>query len=176
MGEETTQLDLTDELDRLAVLRGEDDADGRLRVEVHDAVLDPDGVEGRRLVATAVEGSAALRGRTWEHPLDALHRPDVTVTRGDERLSVPDVVDAVGGPALEGPYVLDRETYVVAVVEGRDPLSMQVIEAPAASERSTDERIDRPRTAIESATVTGYADRPRFRVFDRYGRETTLEE
>ena len=108
MGEETTQLDLSDELDRLEALRGGDDAGGELRVAVHDAVL-------------------------------------------------------------------DRETYVVSAVAERDPLALRVIEAPAASEQSAGDRIGR-RTAVETATVAGYGDRPRFRVFDRYGRETTLEE
>jgi len=175
MGEETTQLDLSDELDRLEALRGGDDAGGELRVAVHDAVLDPDGVEGRRLVATAVDGPTDVRGRTWEHPLDALHRPHVSVTRGEERLSVTELVDAVGGPALDGPYVLDRETYVVSAVAERDPLALRVIEAPA-SEQSAGDRTERRRAAVETATVAGYGDRPRFRVFDRYGRETTMEE
>ncbi|PSQ39197.1 hypothetical protein BRD13_04010 [Halobacteriales archaeon SW_5_70_135] len=175
MSEETTQLDLSDELDRLEALRGGDDAGGELRVAVHDAVLDPDGVEGRRPVATAVDGPADVRGRDWKHPLDALHRPHVSVTRGEERLSVTELVDAVGGPALDGPYVLDRETYVVSAVAGRDPLALRVIEAPATSEQSAGDRIGR-QAAVETATVAGYGDRPRFRVFDRYGRPATLEE
>ncbi len=177
MGEETTQLDLTDELDRLEAIRGEADADDDLRLVVHDAVVDPDGVTGRRLAGTTVEGPASLRGRRWEHPLDALHRDHVTAHRGEAELSVAELVDAVGGPDLSGPYVLDRESYVVGVVTGadRDPVELRVVEAPAASDRSVDETVELGGTALETATVAGYADRRRYRVFDAYGRPTTLE-
>lgn len=176
MGEETTQLDLTDELDRLQAMRGEG-GDGDLRVEVHDAVLDPDGVEGRRLAATTVDGPADLRGRRWEHPLDALHRPHVTARRGETVVDVAELVDAVGGPDLAAPYVLDRQRRVVGVVTADDdPVRLRVVEAPAPATAAEGERIELSRTALAEATVRGYAERPRYRTFDRYGRPTTLED
>lgn len=180
MGEETTQLDLTSELDRLEAMRegdeSEDDDEADLRLAVHDAVLDPDGVEGRRLTGMTVDGPADLRGRRWAYPLDALHRDHVTARRGDEEIGVSDLVDTVGGPDLDGTYVLDRETYVVAAVERvDDDVSLGVIEAPDQSEHAEGDHLERTRAAIETATVAGYADRPRYRVFDRYGRATDLE-
>lgn len=179
MGEETTQLDLTSELDRLEAMRdGDDDADDDLRLWVHDAALDPDGVEGRRLTGMVVEGPADLRGREWAHPLDALHREHVTARRGEEAIGVGDLVDAVGGPALEGAYVLDRETYVVGAVAdaGDETVRLRVLEAPGESEASEGEDLALARSAVEGATVAGYADRRRYRVFDRYGRPSELPE
>jgi|APHM01.1.fsa_nt_gi hypothetical protein len=174
MAEETTQLDLTNELDRLSAMRGEDDGEG-VRVEVHDAVIDPDGVEGRRLTGTTVEGPSDLRGCEWAHPLDALHRPHVTPLRDGNPVDIATLVDAVGGPDLDR-YVLDRERYVVAAVENAaDPLTLRVVEAPARTTRSAGDRIEVTAAALSEATVRGYADRPRYRVFDGYGHPTTLD-
>ncbi len=174
MAEETTQLDLTDELDRLSAMRGEDDGEG-YRVAVHDAVIDPDGVEGRRLTGTTVEGPADLRGRKWAYPLDALHRSHVTARRDGEPVDVPTLVDALGGPDVDR-YVLDRERYLVGAVEDDgDPLVLRVIEAPASTERAVGDRVEVAPAALSTATVRGYADRPRYRVFDRYGRPTTID-
>ncbi len=174
MAEETTQLDLTDELDRLSAMRGEDDGEG-YRVEVHDAVLDPDGVEGRRLTGTTVDGPADLRGREWAYPLDALHRPHVTARRDGEPVEVATLVDALGGPDLDR-YVLDRERYLVgAVVDADDPVVLRVVEAPAPASQSTGDRVEVSAAALSEATVQGYADRSRYRTFDRYGRATTLD-
>lgn len=176
MGEETTQMDLTDELDRLAAMRGESD-DGPLRIEVHDAVLDPDDVTGRRIAATAVEGPADLRGRRWEHPLDALHAPHVTASRENEQITVRELVDAVGGPDLDGAYVLDRETYVVGAVEAvASSVRLRVIEAPERSGHAVGDGVELARSTVEDATVAGYRDRSRYAAFDRYGRETSIEE
>ncbi len=174
MGEQRTQLDLTDELDRLSAMRGEDDGDG-YRVAVHDAVFDPDGVEGRRLTGTTVEGPADLRGREWAYPLDALHRSHVTPRRDGDPVAVSTLVDAVGGPAVDR-YVLDRERYLVgAVADADDPVTLRVIEAPAPTTRSTGDRLTVSAASVADATVRGYATRQRYRVFDRYGRPTTLD-
>lgn len=174
MTEKTTQLDLGSELDRLSAMRGEDDGEG-YRVAVHDAVLDPDGVEDRRLTGTCVEGPADLRGRDWAHPLDALHRPHVTPRRDGEVVDVATVVDAVGGPDLDR-YVLDREQYVVGAVEDAgDPVTLRVVEAPAPAAGSVGDRLTVTAAALSGATVQGYADRRRYRVFDQYGRSATVD-
>jgi hypothetical protein len=180
MGEETTQLDLTNELDRLEAMREEgtaDDGEDALRLAVHDAVLDPDGVEGRRLTGMTVEGPSDLRGRRWAQPLDALHRSHVTARRGETVLDVAELVDAVGGPALDAPYVLDRETYAVGTVETvtETAVTLELIEAPGPDAAEGD-GVELSRSAVTTATVAGYADRPRYRVFDPYGRPTDLPE
>jgi hypothetical protein len=167
MGEETTQLDLSAELDRLAAMSGGDDAS--IALVVHEARVRPDAVEGHELRARCTDGPAALRGRRVGLALHALHGAGVHAERDGERVSVATLLDAVGGPELTDGYVLDRETgAVLAVVDPGDPLSLVVAESSPAGEAGDEQHVTAD--VLSTATVTGWRDRERYRRYDPYGR------
>jgi hypothetical protein len=166
MGEETTQLDLSAELDRLSAMNDEDAADETtLSLVVHEARFRPESVVGHELRALCTDGPADLRGRRVGLALHALHGEGVHAERDGERLSIPALLDAVGGPDLAG-YVVDRETGEVLAVEATDPLALVVAASSPVGEAGAERRVD----ALADATVAGFRDRERFRRYDTYGR------
>lgn len=167
VGDETTQLDLGAELDRLSAMRG--DGDEGLRLSVHGSTIRPETVAGHECRGVCDEGPADLRGREVGVALHALHREGVRAARGDDPVSIPGLLDAVGGPALPDGYVLDRETgAVLAVVDGGDPLSLVVADSSPAGEPGAGRRL--ASADLTTATVAGFADRARYRRYDAYGR------
>lgn len=176
MSEETTQVDLSAELDRLSAMRGdedgeddEDDDSPALRLSVHDARFRPETVRGHELRALCDEGPADLRGQRVGVALHALRREGVRATRAGERIRAVDLVDAVGGPDLSGGYVVDRQTGTVLAVDATgDPVELVVAGSGPVGEQGTERRLD-PET-LATATVAGYRDRERYRRYDAYGR------
>jgi hypothetical protein len=164
--DETTQLDLSAELDRLSAMQDDGgDDDPTLALVVHGARFRPDGVAGHEVRALCDDGPADLRGRRVGLALHALHREGVHAERDGERVPVETVVDAVGGPDLADGYVVDRETGAVlaATDEG-----LVVAESSPVGEAGDARRVDAD--ALADATVTGFRDRPRYRRYDAYGR------
>lgn len=172
MSEETTQLDLSAELDRLSAMNDgdgdADDADDDTSVLVaHGARFRPESVAGHELRALCDDGPADLRGQRVGLALHALHRDGVYAERGGERVAIPTLVEAVGGPELGQGYVLDRETGAVLAVD--DDLLVVADSSPAGepgAERRVDDR------ALADATVTGYRSRARYRRYDAYGERS----
>ncbi len=161
-------MDLSAELDRLSAMRDDGD-DPRLSLVVHGARLRPETVAGHELRALCDEGPADLRGRRVGVALHALGREGVRAERAGERISVTELVDAVGGPDLPGGYVVDRETGAVSTVAtSGDPVELVVAASSPAGERGAERRVDRE--TLATATVAGYRDRPRYRRYDAYGR------
>ena len=151
-------MDLSAELDRLSAMRGDDgdDGDAGVRIEILDAVVEPDGVDGHRMVGltVAADGDAAsLRGSRWRHPLHHLHRGDVRPTVDGTPVGVVEALDAVGGADLDDGYVLDRATYVVWAVD-------------AAVDETQTVEVSR----LETASRPGFDDAARYRAFDSVGR------
>jgi len=176
MGDESIQMDLSAELDRLSAMRdGEDDGAG-VRIEILDAVVEPDGVDGHRLVGLTVAAdgdAAALRGSRWRHPLHHLHRDDVRPTIDGTPASVAEALDAVGGADLDGGYVLDRATHVVWAVDGArggNAVGLQAIEAPTAADVAVAETRTVEVATLEAASRPGFDDAARYRTFDSLGR------
>ena len=78
------------------------------------------------------------------------------------------LVDAVGGPELDG-YVRDRQTgAVLAVVDPGDPAGLRVASSSPAGEAGDERRL--AAAALADETVAGWADRDRYRRYDAYGR------
>lgn len=173
MGEESTQLDLSSELDRLQAMKGDGEADGDVRVLVGSTVIDPDRVDAHCLVGTTVESDdASLRGTRWRHPLHDCHRPGVTFERDGRETDLPAVVEALGGPDLDTGYVLDRATGDYAAIRGRDgdEVSLSVIDAPPASPRTADESVVLSLSVLRTASRPGFTAGDRYRTFDTLGR------
>lgn len=167
MGEETTQLDLSAELDRLSAM-SEGDDDAGLRLTVHGARFRPDAVAGHELHARRTDGPADLQGRRVGFALHALHDEGVHADRDGERVSVETLLDAAGGPDLDG-YVLDRETgAVLAVDDPGDPVVLRVADSSPVGEAREERRV--ATDVLSNATVAGWADRERYRCYDAYGR------
>lgn len=175
-GDETTQLDLSAELDRLSAMTGDGDGDGdtdpddpALRLSLHEATLQPEGVTGHELRALCTDGPADLRGRRVGVALHALHGDATRYERGADAVSAETLVDAVGGPALDDGYVVDREAgTVLAVASAGDPLVLAVADSSPVGEAGTERRV--AASAVATATVAGYRDRARYRRYDAYGR------
>ena len=178
MGDGSTQMDLSAELDRLSAMRGDDgdDGDAGVRIEILDAVVEPDGVDGHRMVGltVAADGDAAsLRGSRWRHPLHHLHREDVRPTVDGTPVGVVEALDAVGGADLDDGYVLDRATYVVWAVDGTrggNAVRLRAIEAPPAADAAVDETQTVEVSRLETASRPGFDDAARYRAFDSVGR------
>jgi hypothetical protein len=168
MGEESTQLDLGAELDRLAAMTDDDGDDPDLRLSLDGARFRPEAVEGHELRALCDDGPAGLRGRRVGLALHACH-PDARAEADGAETTVERLVDAVGGPGLPGGYVRDRATGVVlAVRETGDPLGLVVADSSPAGEAGTERRLSA--ADLAGATVPGYRDRARYRRYDAYGR------
>lgn len=173
MGEESTQLDLSNELDRLSAMNEEADDGEGVRVQIGTTRLDPDGIEGHQLVGVAVDSDdASLRGSRWEHPLHDCHREGVTFEIDGEAVGASEAFDAVGGPDLSVGYVLDRATGVVSAIDGRsdDTLELRVIDAPAEAESTANTTHERPIDRLRDASRPGFDDGARFRTFGPLGR------
>ncbi|MFB6256802.1 MAG: hypothetical protein ABEH58_08800 [Haloplanus sp.] len=176
MGNESTQMDLSAELDRLSAMRGDDGEDAGVRIEILDAVVEPDGVDGHRMVGltVAADGDAAsLRGSRWRHPLHHLHREDVRPTVDGTPVGVVRALDAVGGADLDGGYVLDRATYVIWAVDGAhggSAVRLRAIDAPPAADTTVDETRTVEVSTLETASRPGFDDADRYRTFDPVGR------
>jgi hypothetical protein len=165
MGEESTQLNLGAELDRLSAMQGNDDTD--LRLALDGAAFRPEAVDGHELRALCDDGPAALRGRRVGLALHACH-PDARAEVDGSETTVERLVDAVGGPDLDG-YVYDRATgAVLAVRDDGDPLGLVVADSSPAGEAGAERRV--AATDLGDATVPGYDDRARYRRYDAYGR------
>ncbi|MFB6168216.1 MAG: hypothetical protein ABEJ43_05145 [Haloferacaceae archaeon] len=169
MSDETTQLDLSAELDRLSAMTGDDAADDSdLVLVAYDARLHPDGVAGHELRALCAEGPADLRGQRLGLALHALYDEGVHAERGGERVPIPDLLDAVGGPDLDG-YVHDRETgEILAVVDPGDPLTLAVAGSSPVGDAGDERRLGA--AELSAATVAGFRSRDRYRRYDAYGR------
>lgn len=149
MGEESTQLDLSSELDRLQAMKGDGET-GDVRVQIGETVIDPDRVDEHQLVGTTVESDdSSLRGTRWHHPLHDLHRSGVTVERDGQETDLASALDALGGPDLETGYVVDRATGEAAAIVGR------VDTQPADG---TAEMVDRDAEATDGDTETADGD------------------
>ncbi|MEF8819556.1 MAG: hypothetical protein V5A31_10045 [Haloferacaceae archaeon] len=168
MGEETTQLDLSAELDRLSAMSGDDADDADLVLVVHGARFRPESVVGHELRALCTDGPATLRGQRVGVALHALGRDGVYAERDGARVGRAALVDAVGGPELDG-YVRDRQTgAVLAVVDPGDPAGLRVASSSPAGEAGDERRL--AAAALADETVAGWADRDRYRRYDAYGR------
>jgi hypothetical protein len=176
MGDDSTQMDLSAELDRLSAMRGGGDDDAGVRIEILDAVVEPDGVDGHRLVGLTVAAdgdAAALRGSRWRHPLHHLHRGDVRATVDGTPVDVVEALDAVGGADLDHGYVLDRATYVVWAVDGArggTAVRLRAIDAPDAADAAVDGTRTVEVATLETASRPGFDDAARYRTFDSVGR------
>jgi hypothetical protein len=169
MGEETTQLDLSAELDRLSAMTDDDDDGPDHALVVHGARFRPEAVAGHELRALCTDGPSDLRGRRVGLALHALHGEAVHAERDGERVPVAALVDAVGGPALADGYLRDRETgAVLAVVDPGDPLLLRVAPSSPVGDPGDDRRVGDEARA--TATVAGFPDRERYRRYDAYGR------
>jgi hypothetical protein len=169
VSDETTQLDLSAELDRLSAMQDDDGDDPALALVVHGARFRPESVDGHEVRALCDDGPADLRGRRVGLALHALHRESAHAERDGERVAVETLVDAVGGPALADGYVVDRETgEVLAVADGGDGVSLVVAGSSPVGAAGDERRVAADR--LRTATVAGDRDRPRYRVYDAYGR------
>jgi len=169
MGEETTQLDLSAELDRLSAMSETAGDDPDRSLVLHGARFDPESVVGHELRALCTDGPADLRGRRVGLALHALHEEGVHAERDGERVPVETLLDAVGGPALADGYALDRETgAVLAVVDPGETVVLRVAASSPVGETDAERRVDAD--ALANATVTGFRDRERYRRYDAYGR------
>jgi hypothetical protein len=168
MGDETTQLDLSAELDRLSAMTDGDADDADLTLVVHEARFRPEAATGHELRALCTDGPADLRGRRVGIALHALHDEGVHANRDGERVGVETLVDAVGGPALDG-YLHDRETgAVLAVSDPGDPLLVRVADSSPVGAAGEERRVTA--RELSTATVAGWRDRPRYCRYDAYGR------
>ena len=183
MGDESTQLDLSAELDRLSAMRdGDGDGDGETdagpRIEICGAVVDPETVTNHRMVGMTVDADVAeLRGARWRHPLHRLRDDEATLSIDGEPASVGDVVDAVGGPDLTDGYVLDRATYAVWAIDAggvgvadRDgAVGLRALEVPSVVDAGTGDTRAVTTTALRAASRPGFDDGARYRLFGPVG-------
>jgi hypothetical protein len=169
MSEETTQLDLSAELDRLSAMSETTGDDPDRSLVLHGARFDPESVVGHELRALCTDGAAELRGRRVGLALHALHEKDVHAERDGERVPIEALLDAVGGPALADGYTIDRETgAVLTVVDPGETVVLRVAASSPAGETGTEQRVDTD--TLANATVAGFRDRERYRRYDAYGR------
>jgi len=171
MSEETTQLELGDELDRLSAMRGDgaDDPAGPA-FERAGVTVRVDAVAAGRAEGVAVAGPADARGRSWALPLERLHDEATATTVDGDPADPATLVDAAGGPAPAAGYLRDRaEGDVLAPADGGRS-AWSVASAADRSPRTPGETVELAPVAVRSATVPGYRDRPRYRAFDGYGR------
>lgn len=200
MGEESTQLDLSSELDRLQAMKGDGET-GDVRVQIGETVIDPDRVDDHQLVGTTVESDdSSLRGTRWHHPLHDLHRAGVTVERDGQETDLASALDALGGPDLETGYVVDRATGESAAIVGRvdtdsvdgdaettdedtemadedaatadenQSLRLRVVDAPPAAPHEVGTERTVTLAALRTASRPGFDDGDRYRTFDPLGR------
>lgn len=172
MGEESTQLDLSSELDRLAAMKETNEDGGGPRVRIGETVIEPERIEDHRLVGLTVEtDDPDLRGTRWHQPLQDLRRDGVTFELDGEPVDAEQVFTAVGGADLSAGYVLDRATFVVFAITGRtdDTVELRVIDAPPEADATTDDEHEVAVERLASASRPGFADGQRYAAFDALG-------
>lgn len=173
MGEESTQLDLSNELDRLSAMQGEDDDGEGPRLQIGTTRLDPEEIDGHQLIGVAVESDDPdIRGSRWHQPLHDLHRSGVTFEIDGEPVEPDRLFEAIGGPDLPTGYVLDRTTGAVSTIDGRtdETLQLRVIDAPPQADHSTGSTVEHTTDTLQTASRPGFDDNARYGVYDPVGR------